>query len=474
MATIKLILVFISLSTGIFSFCQSNIDSLLQKIDLEKWPALVEKKAGKLRENIIAKSQKTLDRLQKQEEKVYRKGLNGKDSLQAKAALADIKIQYQSLRDKLKSEVVTNSATQYISKIDTLVTALKFLDQNGISGKVKDALSKTQSLQNKFQQAEEIRNFIRQRRQQLKEQLEKLGLTRQLKKFSKEYFYYNQQLKEYAGFLQNSKKAERKALALLSQSKWFKEFFKRNSHLASLFRLPGDPNDPSAQASLAGLQTRTMVNGLIQSQLSSGGPGAMDQFRQNLSDAQNQLNQLKNKVNQFGGSSSDDIMPEGFRVNPEKTRTFIQRIQVNADLQTTRHNKLFPVNSDLGLSAAYKLNANSKIFIGSSFKIGWGTGFNDIRISTQGFSFRGGLDWRLKGNLFIAGNYEQNYFSAIGNVYQLRDYNNWKEAALLGLSKQYTMKKGKSGEIKILYDFFYNHPPVRTQPVIVRFAWNIK
>jgi hypothetical protein len=75
-------------------------------------------------------------------------------------------------------------------------------------------------------------------------------------------------------------------------------------------------------ASLAGLQTRAQVNGIIQAQLSNGGAAARDQLRQNLQAAQAQMNQLKDKILKFGSGSSDAAMPEGFKPNNQKTKTF--------------------------------------------------------------------------------------------------------------------------------------------------------
>ena len=91
---------------------------------------------------------------------------------------------------------------------------------------------------------------------------------------NKTLYYYQAQVAEYKTLLKDHKKAARKGLALLKKTKLFQDFTRRNSQLASLFRLPGDPNDPNAAASFAGLQTRAQVNGLIQQQIANAGPGA--------------------------------------------------------------------------------------------------------------------------------------------------------------------------------------------------------
>lgn len=470
----KILLVLLFLHTGALSFCQSKIDSLLGKIDPQKWSASIEKRAAKLEDKLVAKSQKTLNKLQKQEEKIYRRMLQGKDSLEAKASLAGIKNKYQALQDKIKNPSVSKVAGQYISKLDTLNTALKFLDQNGVTGKVKDALSKTQSLQDKFQQAEEIKKFVRERRQQLKEQLEKLGLVKQLKKYNKEVYYYSEQIKEYKEILKDSKKTERKAIELLSKTKLFKDFMRKNSMLASLFRLPGDPDDPLAQANLAGLQTRAQVNNIMQQQIASGGPNAQQQFQQNMQSAQSQLNQLKNKITQSGGSSSDDIMPEGFKPNNQKTKSFWKRMELGTNFQTQNATNYFPVTSDVGLSLGFKPNDKSVIGFGASYKVGMGRGWNHIRITNEGVGIRSFVDWKIKGSFWVSGGYEQNYKTAFNDFDQLKDFSSWQQSGLLGLSKVVSLKTKffKKTKIQLLWDFLSYQQVPRTQPVLFRVGYS--
>src|SRR5687768_5727876 len=136
---------------------------LFDQLDPQKWSVVIEKKAEKLQQKILASSAKTLNRLQKREEKIYRKMLCGKDSLQAKASLAGIKDKYGEISQKLKSQISSGGRLPYIPKLDTLAGALKILNDNGISGKVKDALGNVQSLQQNFGKAEEIQRFIRER-----------------------------------------------------------------------------------------------------------------------------------------------------------------------------------------------------------------------------------------------------------------------------------------------------------------------
>jgi hypothetical protein len=470
------ILLFAFLSIGTLCYAQSRIDSLFGKLDPQKWSASIEKKAAKLQDKIIAKSQKTLSKLQKQEEKIYRKMLQGKDSIQAKASLVDIKNKYTSLQDKLKNPVIGGQSGAYIAKLDTLTTALKFLDQNGAAGNIKNTLSKTQALQDRFQQAEEIKKFIRERKQQLKEQLERLGLVKQLKKFNKQAYYYAEQLKEYKEILKDSKKRERKALELLSKTKLFKDFMQKNSFLASLFRLPGDPNDPLGQAGLAGLQTRALLNNLIQQQIATGGLNAQVEFQQNMQSAQNQVNQLKKKISQSGGGGSDDVMPEGFKPNEQKTKGLLKRLEYGTNFQTQKATNYFPVTSDIGLSLGYKLNDRSVIGIGASYKMGMGRGWNHIRITNEGLGLRSFIDWKIKGSFWVSGGYEMNHRTAFERFDQLGGLNSWAESGLLGISKTLTVKNKvfKNTKAQILWDFLSYEQLPQTQPIIFRISYNFK
>ncbi len=103
---------FILLGTS-FSYSQSRIDTLLGKLDPQQYANAVGEKAKKLEDKLTAKSMKVLDRLQQQEEKIYNKLLATKDSLKAKANLAEIKDKYTGLKSKLKNPPIISQAKQY-------------------------------------------------------------------------------------------------------------------------------------------------------------------------------------------------------------------------------------------------------------------------------------------------------------------------------------------------------------------------
>jgi hypothetical protein len=461
----------------IYTGLYGQSDTLPSLID-GKYFGAVNKKAGQLEQKLDKQSAKIITRLLQQENKLKRK-LARRDSAAATAVFGDAKQRYDQLQQKLAS---TEKLKQYIPSLDTLSTSLKFLEQHpqlmAIAkdgpAKLKEAMSKVNGLQSRFQQAEEIKQFIRERKQYLKEQLGKLGLAKELKQLNRQAYYYSAQVNEYKQVLKDHKKAEQKAIGLLSKTKLFKDFLRKNSQLASLFRLPGDPNDPAAVASLAGLQTRAQVNGLVQQQIAAGGPNAQAQFSQNMQQAQSQLNELKNKLSKLGNSGGDLDMPDGFKPNGQKTKSFFQRIELGANIQSQRSNGYFPVTSDIALTAGYKLNDNSMIGVGASYKMGWGENIRNIRITHQGIGLRSFIEWKLKGSFWLAGGYEMNYRSGFQRIAELRDRSAWQESGLIGLSKVVDLRSRilKKTKVQLLWDFLSYRQVPKPAAILFRIGYS--
>ncbi len=459
----------------------ANSQDSIPKISSQYFDA-ISKKANSLNQKLDKKSEKVLANMQKQEAKLHKK-LAKIDSIAATNLFKDANDKYKQIQSKLKS---TQSLLHYIPNLDTLSTSLKFLAQNqqwishvkDANERLSNANNKLKELQSKLQSAEDIKQFLKERRQYLKQQLEKFGLAKDLKKLNKEVYYYSQQINEYREILKDSKKAERKAFELLSKTKLFKDFIKKNSMLASLFRFPSDPNDPNFASNLAGLQTRSQVNSIIQNQIAAGGPNAQQAFQQNLQQAQSQIQRLKDKINKLGGGSSDTEIPD-FKPNNEKTKTFLQRLEVGTNFQSQGAEWVLPATTDVGISIGYKLNDKSTIGIGASYKLGWGRGWNQIKISHQGASVRSFLDWKIKGSFYLSGGYEMNYRPDLngfsiptrsGTFYAGK----WQQSGLMGLSKILSIRSKffKKTKAQILWDYLSYKQIPKAQPVLFRVGYN--
>lgn len=469
-------LLFIALSFCVFSKAQ---DSLLVNPSISpKYLETISKKADNLKDNIDKTSKKALEQFKNQEERLRRK-LSKVDSLKAKAIFNTAADKYKAIDERLKTNILSKS---YIPSFDTIVTSLKFLQQNPeLLAKAKDgkerleqAIEKVKGLQTNLQKADEIKRFLKARRQYLKDQLTNIGFAKDLKRLNKQTYYYSQQINEYKSLLKDHKKAERKAIALLTKTKVFKDFLRKNSQLASLFRLPGNPADPTAQVNLAGLQTRAQVNSLIQQRIATGGANGMAQFQQNINQAQSQLNQLKSKISKLGGSSSDLEMPEGFKQNNQRTKSFLKRLEYGLNIQSQKANGFFPTTSDIGLSVGYRLNDKSIVGIGASYILGWGKSWKHISISSQGMGLRTFTEIKLKKSLWMAGGFEQNYKTAFSDFDQLKDFSRWQRSGLLGLSKVISVKTKffKKTKAQLLWDFLSYEQVPRTQSFLFRIEYN--
>jgi hypothetical protein len=436
----------------------------------------IESQARGIDQKLTRQTEKYLDRLQRQEEKIFRK-LVSKDST-ANKLLEDSRNKYATLKNKLaeKKDKLSNSvAGKYIPRLDTLTTSFKFLQnqQSPASENITKTLTSLTLLQDKLKQADQVKQFIRERKELLRRQLENVGLVKELKNFNKQAYYYTQLVRDYRTMLNDPQKLEQKAIGLLKKIPAFNDFLQKNSMLASLFSIPGGNIDPTV-STVGLLQSRAQVQGALQNQLqlSAAGPNPQRALQQGVQQAQQQLTRLRQQLVQWTGGNDDIEVPD-FKPNPQRTKSFLQKFELGANIQSAKQNNLFPVSSDIGFSIGFKPSDKYIIGIGGSYKIGWGSSFRNIHITHQGVGLRSFLDLKLKKGLFISGGYEQNYFAEIKNIQQLKDFSGWKSSALLGLSKKYSIGKKKKGELKVLYDFFYARKIPRTQPVLFRVGYGL-
>ena len=430
----------------------------------------INSKAATTSNRIDRQTEKYLRRLEKQELKLKRK-LAKLDSSKAAQLFAGTKERYQALRDKLKQKSTGAAKGVYVPNLDSMGISLDFLTQNsnllkGKNEEIKRVTETFKTMQGKLANTDDIRQYIKDRKQLLKQALNENGLGKHLKKFSKEGYYYARQMQEYKEAWKDPAKMERKLLELLNKIPIFKKFAEQNSQLAGLFNLPA--GYATAQ-NTAGLQTRASVNSLVRTQIAAAGPNAMQAVQQNLQQAQEQLSKLKDKINKLGGGGSSVDIPD-FVPNSQRTKSFWQRLQFNTDLQTNRGSRFLPNTADVAAGLAFKIDDKKQIGSQLVYKAGLGNGLNHIKLTHQGIGYRFYADLKLKKSFWISGGYENNYMSAFKNITELKAGSYWQESALAGLSKKWKIKK-KSGEMKILYDFLWNKKP-GGQRVVWRTGFN--
>jgi len=299
-------------------------------------------------------------------------------------------------------------------------------------------------------------------------------MVKELTNLKKEVYYYRQQIEEYKNLFHDQKKLEEKALATLRALPAFQSFMQKNSYLAQLFPSSGAAASSDPTAAIAGLQTRTSVQSILQERLGatslpspSASAGAANPLDQSMQAAQQQLNALKDKVNKLGGSNSDIEQPD-FKPKTQKTKTFLQRLEPGIIIQSGGSSNWLPAITDIGLSLGYKLSDKSTIGLKAAWKAGFGHPIKDIHFSSEGVNTGAFLDIRLKGSIWISSGCEYNYLQSFKSLQELHaNVNIWQRSALLGISKK--VKAGKhSSNVQLLYDFLWKQQVPVAQPLKFR------
>jgi hypothetical protein len=476
-----LLLVFALLPLCTPAFCQQDSSVFNRILSFpDKVFGSIDKQSQKFEHRLISQTEKYLNKLEKQELKLKRK-LRKTDSLKAEETFGNVQERYKNLRSGItnKTEKAAEASNHYLGHMDSLSTAMKFLSESSViknseavTGKLKGHITSITSLNNSFERADYVRKKIREQQERVKQQLQNTPLSKELKKYKQQVYYYQQQVKEYREALDDPKLLGSKVLTLAKKIPAFQSFFNQYSQFASLF--PAPDNNAIANGIVPyGLQTRVQVGQMIQQQFAGSNISPQQYIQQGMGQAQSQINQLKNKLQELGGGNSDDMVPD-FKPNDQKTKSFKQRLELSTNFQTTRSRTYFPVTTDLGLSLGYKLNSKSIVGIGSSYKLGWGSSFNNIQFSHQGLGFRSFLDWKLKGSFWVSGGYEQNYLSTFRSINELNNRAVWKQSALLGISKVIDIKSKffKKTRAQLLYDFLWKQQLPQTQAVLFRAGYN--
>ncbi|MVT08690.1 hypothetical protein GO493_10490 [Chitinophaga sp. ysch24] len=449
-----------------------NGDSTVQKTVQvpDKYLSQVTNKSQRVEEQVNRRSAKALDRMIRQEKKMKAR-LWKVDSVAAKNIFTRSIDSMGSLKAGLKNKVMgklplgSGAGGAYL---DTLQNSLKFL--NGADSKLgvsKDKLGRAsqsvQDLQGKLQQADQIKAYIREHKQELKQQLSQYtGFTKDLQKYNKEAYYYGQQINEYKAVLKDKKKAEAKAMEMLKKVPAYNDFIKKNSQLASLFNLAGS----SSAQSLEGLQTRSQVEQLVQQRLGNN-PAAQQAVSQQMEQARSQFNELKSK---FPDLDNAGDMPD-FKPNEMKTKSFLQRLEFGGNIQFQKSSRYYPTTTDIAGQVAYKFHKNGSIGIGIAYKLGMGTGWDHIAFSHRGVGVRSFMDWKLKGTFYANGGFEQNYMSAFAQASDLKNWSGWQGSALLGISKKYKISGKMKGNIMLLYDFLAGRNVPATNALKLRMGY---
>lgn len=448
-------------------------DSLVAKSTafVDKLLFSVTKKSERFDDQIHASTLKYLNKLSKKEAKLKKK-LARKNSELANKIFGNINNRYDSVKnDFLKNNV--SAGNYYSGHIDSMTSALKFLNGNNYlpasADKIQSTLNAYLGVQQNFNKIKYVQQAINERQALLNEQLKNFGISKELRKYKEQVYYYRAQIEEYRSIFDQPKKLESTLLRIARSVPSFKNFFNKYSQLASLFRLPSDDQDAS---NLQGLQTRAMVMQNLDERLGSG-PNVNAFMSSSMQTAQNGLDRAKKKINKLGDNASDLDMPN-FRPNDQKIKSFFKRLEFGSNIQSVKSNYFFPVTTDVGLSVGYKLSSKAVAGVGASYKMGWGRDIRRISLSYEGVGMRTFVDVKIKSSFWLSAGGEMNYRSRINDFEQLRNQSDWQKSALIGISKKFSLSKKFKGSVQLLFDGLYRRNVPASPPVVFRTGYNFK
>ncbi|HSU28156.1 MAG TPA: hypothetical protein VLJ68_07230 [Chitinophagaceae bacterium] len=469
----------------LFGLLLNGQDTLKEK--KSQFPAAViekiDKKIAALNKEVDKKSNKLLTSLQKLESSIRRE-LSEIDSNAANLLFDGAETRYNRLKDDPDRKINTpvKHAGEYLPYLDSLSGGLSFLKndfaaspQNILPPGLTGSLEEIRKFESKLLAADNIKQFIKLRKQQISQFLVKYtslprNIARKMTDFNKRIYYYSAQIREYKEMFRDPDKLTKKALSLLNKLPAFQQFMKQHSQLAGLLNLPGATTSAGTGF---GLQTRATVTSFLQNQMGTGGPNAASLISTSFQTAQGQIDVIRNRLNSMLGRAGDLDMPD-FKPNNQKVKSFFKRLEFGSNFQSAHSSSFFPITTDLGLSLGYKLSDKNTIGLGLSYKIGWGKDIKHIDVTSQGMGFRSFLDVHLKKSLYISGGFEYNYqkpFRPFSITYNL---NEWQKSGLMGLSKivQVKSKLFKKARVQLLWDFLSYRQLPRTQAFKFRIGYN--
>lgn len=451
---------------------QTNNDKSSASLSPEtasKYLDLLTSKFSKLHNNIEKQTNRALQRVQKQEAKLY-KQLAKKDTAAANRLFKQQQVKYAAMLEKLHNAGNEKQPLkEYLPHFDTLKSSLAFMEKtSGLNpAQLQLAKNELQQFEGKMQIANQISKQLKDRKSQLLNEFKKHGIGNKIKSIHKETYYYNQRLNEFKETLSNHAKLEKKILSYLAENFDFKNFFFKNSSLAKIFRLPSTSSNTASIIGNQGLQNRVMIQTSLRNILSTSNQINPEGFLQtSLNQVNTKIESIKTKLSSLKNNSNPNTDVDRFKPNHQKTKTFFDRLEYGFNLQTQKQNNFFPVTSDLAGTLAYRLSDTKILGFGASYKMGWGSGFKDLKLTNQGFAMRSFLDIRIKKNWWLYGGYEKHLEQS--QTEGLASF--WQESGLVGINKKTKISR-KIVNTQLLFDFLYNYQVPKRQPIIFRVGW---
>jgi len=447
-------------------------DTILSEIASlkEKYLSTVNAKMIEVNDQIVAGTDRTIKKLVKKEMKMKSK-LARIDSTQAKYyfgyAIDSLK-KIESLFSNQAERARKILGSNHLNYLDTLKSSLICLDN------ARKTMANLDQLEARLSTADQLNDYLKQRETVLQSLAGKFQiLAGDIKGFGTEAAYYQGQINAYKQTLADREKIEKLVVGYLEKLPVFQQLVQQNSQLAGLFASgPGaSPLSPPLTATpiVNGLPSRATVQKFVKQTLPGTDADPSRQVRQKIEDGTAGTDELNDQLEMLKKKAGTDKDPS---LNSQRTKPFKKRLVFGITLQFASSTTTMPAYENLGVEAGYRANDQCSFGVGAAYRLGLGRGWGHIQFSSESMGLRTWLKWKLKGDFFLRGGGEWNYMTQFSSTAQLRNVNAWQTSALLGLEKRCKIGRTKSGNVQLLYDFFYHQHIPASQPLMVRFGYN--
>lgn len=372
-----------------------------------------------------------------------------------------------------------NTVLEYME--DSLRVAHTEDEKNcGCPGK-EDLRKAQQNLRNEMKRTEIAGSYIRERTAYLKNlenEYPHLGGP-VMAGIEKVRYYSAAQTKEYMSLFADRSGAEKTFFSLLEQVPGFSEFAQWKQGAAGISGAASPaPASPPVDVVWQQFQQAVADQGMDIGRITN--PDFLkNKWEEKTSGLKKDL--PDNRSIPADSSGTDSLKNNGtkqretWKVNPLKTKRFVDRLRYGFTVQTSPRNTFFPTSAMLNAQVGYEITTKSNVGIGASHITGWSSanGRNDLnalRVTSGGLGLRSFADWNFTRRFFLQAGYEVNLRQSVtqqgwtGFSPRNRGRENLYESACVGLKWKTPSARKSQKTVEVLYDAFHSRTG---QPAIV-------
>ncbi len=431
--------------------------------------------------------QRLLHKLQKKEQRMLQK-LSHRDTV-AYRHYIDNPLSYDSIARMAgdssvlrKAALRTNTLTDSLKRLQHFISGAR-IPLGQTTARAPDYTERLAAMQQKLNVQQQLKDALQQKGRQLESWAGTKNIAG-VKEIQKKVYYAGEQLKTWRQLADEPDAAEEKALEYLQGLSGFEKALAAPSPYA------GMTTEEDLQK--AGYQTRKMTEDMLRSKMGNQAAAWQQKMGGQVGQYQRQLNDKLGKVNEAVGKGKaqleeikearaavNNLKETGFRKNPQRAKPFLLRWQTQYNLQFLRASAdgLRPAMAEIGASLSYKHNDWLSAGLGIALPVGLGKGWQQLKLSYEGISFRSFIEGQWGYGIALQGGYERMFVPA-GRPYIRGDgspgepqlYSAQPQTAYIGIKKAYRITKKWQGSLLIAYNFLAAEGYHRS-PFLLRMGW---